>query len=76
MSHFFGTEQVSVHLLIDIRSHCSKFNLFKFGFIGFGGGKLASIVDVSIVVESNHMGRVEDMHVILMHLICYYFIDE
>ncbi len=46
------------------------------GFIGFGGGKLASIVDVPIVVESNHMGRVEDMHVILMHLICYYFMDQ
>ena len=46
------------------------------GFTGFGGGKLASIVDVPIVVESNHMGRVEDTHVILMHLICYYFMDE
>jgi D-sedoheptulose 7-phosphate isomerase len=46
------------------------------GWIGFGGGKLASMVDVPIVVDSNHMGRVEDAHVILMHLVCYYFMEQ
>ena len=46
------------------------------GWTGFGGGKLASMVDLSIVVDSHHMGRVEDVHVILMHLICYYFMEQ
>lgn len=43
---------------------------------GFGGGKLASMVDLSIIVDSDHMGRVEDAHVILMHLVCYYFMER
>ncbi|MBT4500041.1 MAG: SIS domain-containing protein [Gemmatimonadetes bacterium] len=42
---------------------------------GFGGGKLAGMVDVPIVVDSHHMGRVEDLHMIIVHLICYYFME-
>ena len=37
---------------------------------GFGGGELAGVAD------SHHMGRVEDVHTILMHLVCYYFLEE
>lgn len=45
------------------------------GFAGFGGGKLKDLVGHCIVVESDHMGRVEDMHMMLQHIICYYFMD-
>jgi len=46
------------------------------GWTGFGGGKLAQLADRSIIVDSHHMGRVEDIHTILMHLVCYYFMEE
>jgi len=46
------------------------------GWCGFGGGKLAGMVDLPVVVDSRHMGRVEDVHAILMHLICYYFMER
>jgi D-sedoheptulose 7-phosphate isomerase len=46
------------------------------GWCGFGGGKLAGLVDLPVVVGSHHMGRVEDVHAILMHLICYYFMER
>ena len=46
------------------------------GFTGFGGGALAGLAQTSIVADSNHMGRVEDLHLILQHLICYYYMDE
>jgi len=46
------------------------------GFIGFQGGKLKDLVQHSIVVPSDHMGRIEDMHVILQHMICYYFMEK
>jgi len=46
------------------------------GWTGFGGGELAGAVDLAIVADSHHMGRVEDIHSILMHLICYYFMEE
>ena len=46
------------------------------GWTGFGGGRLAELVDLPIVVDSHHMGRVEDVHVVLMHLMCYYFMEQ
>ena len=46
------------------------------GLVGFGGGKLAGMVDLPVVVDSHHMGRVEDVHMVLVHLICYYFMEQ
>jgi D-sedoheptulose 7-phosphate isomerase len=40
---------------------------------GFGGGTLATLADVSLVVDSNHYGVVEDVHLQVGHIICYYF---
>jgi D-sedoheptulose 7-phosphate isomerase len=46
------------------------------GLSGFGGGKLKDLADECIVVDSDHMGRVEDMHLILQHIVCYYFMEQ
>jgi D-sedoheptulose 7-phosphate isomerase len=46
------------------------------GWSGFGGGKLAGLVDQAVIVDSHHMGRVEDAHTVLMHLMCYYFMER
>ena len=46
------------------------------GFTGFKGGKLNGLVDHGIVVPSDHMGRIEDIHVILQHMICYYYMEH
>ncbi len=40
------------------------------GFLGFKtGGKVGSIVDYSIIVDSNHYGPIEDIQLILNHMI-------
>ncbi|MFH1011839.1 MAG: SIS domain-containing protein [bacterium] len=39
------------------------------GLIGFGGGKLASMVDHQITVSCRDYGPVEDLHMILDHVI-------
>jgi D-sedoheptulose 7-phosphate isomerase len=39
-------------------------------FVGFDGGLLKDLVDVCVYVPSNRMEQVEDMHLILEHLIC------
>ena len=40
------------------------------GILGFkNGGKLAAMVDCSIIVQSNHYGPVEDIHLVLNHLL-------
>lgn len=46
------------------------------GWSGFGGGKLASICDVNVVVNSNQYGPVEDIHLILNHIIHSWITEE
>ena len=42
------------------------------GLIGFGGGKLAAMVDAQITVQSREYGPVEDLHLILDHIVSLY----
>jgi D-sedoheptulose 7-phosphate isomerase len=44
-------------------------------FTGRDGGRLAPLAQVNINIESPHMGRIEDGHMILCHLIGYYFME-
>lgn len=39
------------------------------GFIGFDGGKLKELVDIAVVVPSHNMEQVEDIHLLLGHVI-------
>jgi len=40
------------------------------GFSGFDGGRLSEIVDVPVVVPNHCMEQIEDVHLVLSHLIC------
>ncbi|TAK71533.1 MAG: SIS domain-containing protein [Dehalococcoidia bacterium] len=42
---------------------------YVLGFSGFGGGLLAKMADVAIVVASSEYGPVEDLHLLLNHLL-------
>lgn len=42
---------------------------------GRDGGKLAPLADLSICVGHPHMGRIEDLHLIVCHMIGYGFMD-
>ncbi len=50
----------------------NKTNAKTVGFTGFDGGKLKEMVDLCVHVQSNHYGRVEDVHLILEHIITSY----
>jgi len=39
------------------------------GLIGFGGGKLKDLVDIAVIVPSYNMEQVEDIHLLLEHVI-------
>ena len=43
------------------------------GLLGFDGGRMKEIADISIVIESDQYGHIEDVHMILDHLITAYF---
>lgn len=42
---------------------------------GFKGGALGPMVDIHINVPDDHMGRIEDAHMSLCHMIAFSFID-
>jgi D-sedoheptulose 7-phosphate isomerase len=42
---------------------------------GRDGGKLAPLAQLSIHVPEPHMGRIEDAHMMVCHMICYYFME-
>jgi D-sedoheptulose 7-phosphate isomerase len=42
---------------------------------GRDGGKLGSMAKLNIQVPEQHMGRIEDAHHIICHMICYCFMD-
>ena len=48
-----------------------KAGLIVLGMTGFDGGKLKDISDYCIIVKSNSYGVVEDMHLIMEHIITY-----
>lgn len=43
---------------------------------GRDGGKLAPLAALNIHVAEPHMGRIEDAHMIICHMMCYYFMEE
>ncbi len=46
------------------------------GLTGMGGGKLKELVDVPLVVPSNNMQHIEDVHLFVCHFLTAYLRDE
>ena len=44
-------------------------------FSGRNGGQLGPMAELNIQVSHPHMGRIEDAHMMAMHMIGYYFMD-
>jgi len=43
---------------------------------GRDGGRLGPLAELNIQVANPHMGRIEDAHMIVTHMICYYFMES
>jgi D-sedoheptulose 7-phosphate isomerase len=43
---------------------------------GRDGGKLGRLAKLQICVAEPHMGRIEDAHLIVCHMLCYYFMEQ
>ena len=46
------------------------------GLLGFDGGQAAALVDVSIIVPSRDYGVVEDVHLVINHIMVDFFRDQ
>lgn len=47
-------------------------NITTVGLLGMGGGQVAKMADVSVIVPSSDYGPVEDVHMVLDHLVTAY----
>ena len=45
------------------------------GLLGFDGGTAAELADIALIVPSDHYGVVEDVHLIINHILVDYFQD-
>ncbi len=43
---------------------------------GRDGGKLGTLANIEVRVQTPHMGRIEDAHLIVCHMMCYYFMEH
>ena len=49
--------------------------LLTVGVTGKQGGRLGQISRYPILVESTHMGHIEEAHFLILHLVSYYFME-
>jgi D-sedoheptulose 7-phosphate isomerase len=43
---------------------------------GREGGRLGPLAQLDIRIAHQHTGRIEDLHLVVMHMISYYFMEE
>ena len=55
--------------------HANAIGCYTIGLTGKDGGKLGPLVKLGVNVNDLHMGRIEDGHMIICHMICYHFMD-
>lgn len=46
------------------------------GLTGAPGGRLKDLVDLPIVVDTDHFGRAEDAHLVITHIVGYFFMED
>ncbi len=55
--------------VINAVKRANELGAITIGWSGFNGGKLAQVAQQSIVVNSDNMQRIEDVHMVLGHLV-------
>jgi len=61
--------------VIAANEEAKKLGCKTIALTGRNGGKLGPLADLNIQVPVPHMGRIEDAHMIVCHMIGYYFMD-
>jgi D-sedoheptulose 7-phosphate isomerase len=56
--------------------YANSIGCFTIGLSGRDGGRLAPLSRLSIHVPDAHMGRIEEAHFLVCHMIGYYFMEQ
>lgn len=55
--------------VIRAMQHAAEAGCKTIGWTGFGGGRLAEICEINVIVDSHKYGPVEDIHLVLNHIL-------
>jgi len=58
--------------IVNALKEANNLGLSTFGILGFDGGQASKLAKNSIIVEADHYGYIEDIQVIILHLITDY----
>jgi D-sedoheptulose 7-phosphate isomerase len=56
--------------------YANSIGCLTIGLSGRNGGKLKPLVQLNVHVPEEHMGRIEDAHMAVCHMVCYHFMDR
>ncbi len=62
--------------ILAAQNRAKELNVTSVAMTGFAGGKSGDLADVHINTPSDHMGRIEDLHLSLCHMIVFHFMDN
>lgn len=62
--------------VIEAMDYANSIGCKTIALTGRDGGKLGKIAQLNILAPAAHMGRIEDAHLIVCHMIAYYFMEE
>lgn len=62
--------------VIQAVEYANKLGCKTIGLTGRDGGKLGPLSQLNIHVPFQHMGRIEDSHLIICHMMAYHFMEE
>ena len=62
--------------LLCAMNHANSIGCNTIALTGRDGGKLGPMAKLQIRVVEPHMGRIEDAHLIVCHMLCYYFMEQ
>ena len=66
---FISTSGNSENILEGLKE-AKKIGCNKISFLGNNGGKVKSISDISLIINSKNTARIQEMHIMIGHLIC------
>jgi len=62
--------------VIEAVKQAREMGIKTIGMLGTGGGKVAALVDLSLVVPHNETPRIQEVHIAASHIICQLIEDE
>ena len=62
--------------LVEAVKEAKRIGCRSIAMTGRDGGRLGALADLDINIPEHHMGRIQDAHMAVCHMICYYFIDR